>query len=70
MIEHLAQRGSGSPLHVHHREDEWFYVVDGELTIWVVGQVINAPTGSFVYSGFALFGVEVAAAACRGRARV
>jgi quercetin dioxygenase-like cupin family protein len=49
VIEHLAPRGSGSPLHVHHREDEWFYVLEGELTFWVGGQVISAPAGSFVY---------------------
>ena len=49
VIEHLASLGAGSPLHVHHREDEWFYVIEGELTFWVGGEVINAPTGSFVY---------------------
>ena len=49
VIEHLSPRGAGSPLHVHHREDEWFYVIEGELTLWVGGQVINAPAGSFVY---------------------
>jgi quercetin dioxygenase-like cupin family protein len=49
VIEHLAPRGSGSPLHVHSREDEWFYVIDGELTFWVGGRVIEAPAGSFVY---------------------
>ncbi len=49
VIEHLAPRGTGSPLHVHHHEDEWFYVIDGELTFWVGGQVITAATGSFVY---------------------
>jgi hypothetical protein len=27
VIEQLAPRGAGSPLHVHHREDEWFYVM-------------------------------------------
>jgi mannose-6-phosphate isomerase-like protein (cupin superfamily) len=48
VIEHLSPRGSGSPLHVHHREDEWFYVMQGELTLWVGGQLINAPAGSFV----------------------
>ena len=48
-IEHLAPRGSGSPLHVHHREDEWFYVTEGELTFWVGGEVITAGAGSFVY---------------------
>src|SRR5438034_7550844 len=46
VIEHLAPRGSGSPLHVHHREDEWFYVIEGELTFWVGGEVIDAPAGS------------------------
>jgi quercetin dioxygenase-like cupin family protein len=49
VIEHLSPRGAGSPLHVHHREDEWFYVIEGELTLWVGGRVINAPAGSFVY---------------------
>jgi quercetin dioxygenase-like cupin family protein len=49
VIEHLAPRGSGSPLHVHHSEDEWFYVTEGELTFWVGGEVIVAGAGSFVY---------------------
>ncbi len=49
VTENLAPRGSGSPLHVHRREDEWFYVVEGELTFWVGGEVIEAPAGSFVY---------------------
>lgn len=49
VIEHEAPRGSGSPLHVHHNEDEWFYVIDGELTFWVGGRVITAPARSFVY---------------------
>jgi quercetin dioxygenase-like cupin family protein len=49
VIEHLAPRGTGSPLHVHSREDEWFYVIDGELTIWIDGETIVAPAGSFVF---------------------
>lgn len=49
VIEQLAPLGSGSPLHVHHNEDEWFYVTEGELTLWVGGQVIVADAGSFVY---------------------
>lgn len=49
VLEHLAARGAGSPLHVHRHEDEWFYVMDGELTFWVGGQVIEAPAGAFVY---------------------
>jgi quercetin dioxygenase-like cupin family protein len=49
VIQFLAPHGPGSPLHVHHREDEWFYVTEGELTFWVGGKVIEAPAGSFVY---------------------
>ena len=37
------------PLHIHSREDEWFYVTEGELTFWVGGEVIQGPAGSFVY---------------------
>ena len=48
VTEQLGPRGSGSPLHVHHNEDEWFYVLEGELTIWVDGETHVAPAGSFV----------------------
>src|SRR6266581_1950002 len=37
VIEHFAPQGAGSPLHVHHNEDEWFYVTEGELSFWVGG---------------------------------
>jgi quercetin dioxygenase-like cupin family protein len=49
VIEVLAPKGAGSPLHVHHREHEWFYVIEGELTFWVGGRTIQAPAGSFVF---------------------
>ena len=49
VIEHLAPRGAGSPLHVHRNEDEWFYILDGQLTFWVGGETVGAPAGSFVY---------------------
>ena len=49
VTENWAPRGHGSPLHVHHDEDEWFYVLSGELTFWVGGQVTVATEGSFVY---------------------
>lgn len=49
VLEHRANQGTGSPLHVHHNEDEWFYVMAGEVTFWVGGEVIVAPAGSFVY---------------------
>jgi uncharacterized RmlC-like cupin family protein len=49
VIEVVAPQGSGSPLHVHHAEDEWFFVIEGELTFWVDGTVIEAAAGTFVY---------------------
>jgi quercetin dioxygenase-like cupin family protein len=49
VIEQLAPKGAGSPLHVHHREHEWFYVIEGELTFWVGGETIVASEGSFVF---------------------
>ena len=49
VIEHLAPRGAGSPLHIHRREDEWFYVIEGELQLWVGGRLIRAPAGTFAY---------------------
>jgi quercetin dioxygenase-like cupin family protein len=49
VLEFRWPQGGGSPLHVHRNEDEWFYVIDGELTLWVGGEVIVAPAGSFVY---------------------
>ena len=49
VTEQLAPQGAGSPLHVHHREHEWFYVIEGELTFWVGGEVSVAPAGTFVF---------------------
>lgn len=49
VTETWAPQGHGSPLHVHHQEDEWFYILSGELTFWVDGQVTTATAGSFVY---------------------
>ena len=39
----------GPPLHVHDREDECFYVLDGELSVRCGGDVFDAPAGSFVF---------------------
>ncbi|HEU0335828.1 MAG TPA: quercetin 2,3-dioxygenase [Gaiellaceae bacterium] len=49
VIEHLAPKGMASPLHVHRREDEWFYVTEGALAFWVGGRTVEAKAGSLVY---------------------
>ena len=40
--------GAGPPLHVHDREDECFYILDGELSIRCGGDAFGAAAGSFV----------------------
>jgi mannose-6-phosphate isomerase-like protein (cupin superfamily) len=49
VAEARAPRGPASPLHVHHRDAEFWYVIDGELAVWVGGELIGAPEGSLVY---------------------
>src|SRR4028118_1896626 len=38
-----------SLLHVHHFEDEGFYVLEGELTFYVGDETIKASPGSFLF---------------------
>jgi quercetin dioxygenase-like cupin family protein len=40
---------SGPPLHVHSREDELFYVLEGELVFELDGERFTAVAGSTVY---------------------
>ena len=35
VADHLARRGNASPVHVHDRDDETFFVLDGELRVLV-----------------------------------
>ena len=48
-VEMEAPNGFGPPLHIHHREDEWFYVLEGEITVWVDGTTAVLPAGAFAY---------------------
>jgi hypothetical protein len=34
LADQIAQRGNASPVHVHHRDDETFVVLDGELRVF------------------------------------
>ncbi len=49
IIEITEPANAEGPLHVHHREDEWFYVLEGELTFWIAGRTVVAPAGAFVF---------------------
>ena len=48
-IEATIKRGSEPPAHIHHRQTEAFYLLDGEMTFQVGGQTLSAQTGDFVF---------------------
>lgn len=48
LFEMTVNPGSGTPPHIHHAEDEMFYVLDGELSLWCVNEKILALPGTFV----------------------
>ena len=43
-------RGSAPPLHVHHNDDEAFYLLDGEVTVFVGGERIDLGTGDYCFA--------------------
>lgn len=47
LVEILEDEGE-TPLHVHHREDEAFWVIEGEIEFEVGGRKIAARPGSFL----------------------
>ena len=49
LLEILAPDGYGSVLHVHHFEDEGFWILEGELTFYVGDKTIKAWPGSFLF---------------------
>src|SRR2546428_7073275 len=49
LLEIVVPAGVGSPWHVHPEEDEWFYVLEGELTFWVAHTSLSLTAGSFAF---------------------
>ena len=48
-LDIVVPRGEGPPLHRHTREDEWIYVLEGDLR-WKLGDELSTtPAGSFVF---------------------
>jgi quercetin dioxygenase-like cupin family protein len=41
---------SGPPLHRHGREDEWFYVIDGEITWEIDGKRFSGGAGTSAFA--------------------
>jgi quercetin dioxygenase-like cupin family protein len=49
LIEDWIPPEAGTPPHVHRREDESFYILEGELTFGVDDRTITLRAGGFVY---------------------
>jgi quercetin dioxygenase-like cupin family protein len=49
LIHLTAPPGFETPYHLHHTEDEAFYVLEGELTVIRDGETIVTGTGSYLF---------------------
>jgi quercetin dioxygenase-like cupin family protein len=49
IVEVTEPPGAEAPLHVHHREDEAFWILDGDVTFEVGGATIAARAGDYAF---------------------
>jgi quercetin dioxygenase-like cupin family protein len=42
-------RGSGTPIHIHHNEDETFYVLEGQVTMFSGDDRVDLEAGDFFF---------------------
>jgi quercetin dioxygenase-like cupin family protein len=49
LIEAVGRRGNVPPPHIHHREDEIFYVLEGEIVVTVEDRTINVTPGNLIF---------------------
>jgi quercetin dioxygenase-like cupin family protein len=49
IVEVTEPPGAEAPLHVHHREDEGFWILEGEVTLYVGDEKIEASAGDFAW---------------------
>jgi quercetin dioxygenase-like cupin family protein len=49
IVEGMAPPGGGPPPHIHHFEDESFYILEGTATFQADGQTIHAKPGDFIH---------------------
>jgi quercetin dioxygenase-like cupin family protein len=47
IIEVTEAPGAEAPLHVHHREDEGFWILEGSVTLYVGDETIEAGPGDY-----------------------
>ena len=70
LLEITVGPGDGSPWHVHADEDEWFYVLEGEFTVYVGDTRLSLTAGSFAFGPKGVPHTFIAEAPHGGRALV
>jgi len=50
LTETRTPAGSGPPPHVHEREDEMFFVLEGEFSVTIGDETTTAAPGTFVFA--------------------
>jgi quercetin dioxygenase-like cupin family protein len=50
ILEGVSPPQGGPPLHIHHREDEAFYVLEGECEVICGNEKFRVTPGSFVFA--------------------
>lgn len=48
LVEELARRGKVTPLHAHPEEDETFYILEGQVLLYLDGREKSLSAGAFV----------------------
>jgi quercetin dioxygenase-like cupin family protein len=49
LLEITVPPQNGPPLHIHNREDESYYVIDGQFSIQNGDDTISANTGTYIF---------------------
>ena len=49
IVEVTEPPGAQTPLHLHYREDEGFWILEGDVTFDVAGATIEAHAGDYVF---------------------
>jgi quercetin dioxygenase-like cupin family protein len=48
-VETYDPRGCAPPMHIHHGEEETFYIVEGEVTVFADGERIDLEAGDYAF---------------------
>jgi quercetin dioxygenase-like cupin family protein len=49
-LEMNDPRGTATPMHLHHRDDETFYVIEGEIVVFIGDERIALSAGDYAFA--------------------